>query len=82
MQSIISIKELEPSNEVTPRTYTWLDTKYVKVPSTIGKSKKEVSSLLNGFKIEYSGNGDTVIYQEPKGDTYIKEGSVVKIMLN
>lgn len=82
MQSIISIKELEPSNEVTPRTYTWLDTKYVKVPSTVGKSKKEVSSLLKGFKIEYSGNGDTVIYQEPKGDTYIKEGSVVKIMLN
>lgn len=82
MQSIISIKGLEPSSEVTPREYTWLDTKYVKAPSVIGKTKKEVSTLLKGFSVEYSGSGDTVIYQEPKGETYIKEGSTIKIMLN
>ena len=82
MQIIISIKGLEPSNEVTPREYTWLDTKYVKAPSVIGKTKKEVSTLLKGFNVEYSGSGDTVIYQEPKGDSYIKEGSTIKIMLN
>ncbi len=82
MESIISINELKPSSEVTPRTYTWLDTKYVKAPSVLGKTKKEVATLLKGFNIEYSGSGDNVIYQEPKGDTYIKEGSTIKIMLN
>ena len=82
MQSIISIKELKPSKDVTPRQYTWLDTKYVKAPNVLGKTKKDVSSILKGFSIEYSGTGDNVIYQEPKGDTYIKEGSTIKIMLN
>ncbi len=82
MKSIISINELKKSDDVTPRTYTWLDTKYVKLPSAIGKSKKEVQSILKGFKVEYSGTGDSVIYQEPLEDSYVKENSVVKVMLN
>ena len=82
MQSIISIRDLEPSSEVTPRTYTWLDTKYVACPSVVGMTKKEASSKLKGFKVEYSGSGDNVIYQEPEGGLYVKEGSTIKIMLN
>ncbi len=82
MESIISIKEIEPSADITPRTYTWLDTKYVKLSSVVGKSKKEAISTLKGFKLEFSGTGDTVIYQEPSADTYVKEGSTVKVMLN
>lgn len=82
MKNIISIKGLEPSKEVTPRTYTWLDTKYIKVPNVVGLSKKEASKTLKGFEVIYSGTGDNVMYQEPKGDTYVKENSVVKIMLN
>ena len=82
MKNIISIKGLEPSNEVTPRTYTWLDTKYVKVPDVVGLTKTDVAKKLKGFEIIYSGTGNTVIYQEPKSDTYIKENGSVKIMLN
>ena len=82
MQSIISIKDLKPSDEVTPRTYTWLDTKYVMCPSVVGLTKKEASKKLKGFKVEYSGSGDNVIYQEPQEGLYIKEGSTIKIMLN
>ncbi len=82
MKNIISIKGLEPSSDVTPRTYTWLDTKYVKVPDVVGLNKKELSKVLKGFEIVYSGTGDTVMYQEPKGGTYIKENSTIKIMLN
>ncbi len=81
MKNIISIKGLEPSKEVTPREYTWLDTKYVKAPNVLNMTKKEASSLLKGFKIEYSGNGDTIIYQDPKPDIYIKENATIKIML-
>lgn len=82
MQNIISIRGLKPSDEVTPREYTWLDTKYVKAPNVVGVNKKDLSKLLKGFKIEYSGNGDTVIYQEPDGGTYVKENSIIKVMLN
>lgn len=82
MKSIISIKDIAPSEEVTPREYTWLDTKYVKCPNVLGMTKKEVSTILKGFDVEYSGDGDTVIYQEPDADIYIKENSTIKIMLN
>jgi stage V sporulation protein D (sporulation-specific penicillin-binding protein) len=82
MKNIISIKGLEPSSEVTPRTYTWLDTKYIKLPNVVGLSKKEVSKVLKGFEVIYSGSGDNVMYQEPKEGTYIKENGTVKVMMN
>ena len=81
MKNIISIKNLQPAKEVTPREYTWLDTKYVKAPNVLNMTKKEASSILKGFKIEYSGNGDKIIYQDPKPDIYIKENSTIKVML-
>lgn len=82
MKSIISIKDLKPTKEVTPRTYTWLDIKYQKLPNVLGMSLKEVKNTLKGYKIEISGTGDKIIYQEPSPDTYIKENSTIKLMLN
>ena len=82
MKSIISIKDLKPSKEVTPRTYTWLDIKYQKLPNVLGMSLKEAKNTLKGYKIEISGTGDKIIYQEPSPDTYIKENSTIKLMLN
>ena len=82
MENIISIKNIKQSKDVTPREYTWLDIKYIKTPSVIGKTKKEASSLLKGFKVLYSGVGDTIIYQEPEDGTYIKENGTIKVMLN
>ena len=81
MKNIISIKDIKPSSEVTPREYTWLDTKYVKAPNVLNLTKKEASSLLKGFKVEYNGSGDTIIYQDPEPDIYIKENGTIKIML-
>lgn len=81
MKNIISIKGLKPSSEVTPREYTWLDTKYVKSPNVVGMSKKDAVKALKGFKIEYSGSGENVIYQEPEADIYIKENATIKVML-
>lgn len=82
MKNIISIKNLEPSSDVTPRTYTWLDIKYKKLPDVENKTLKEAKQILKGYKIEVSGTGDKIIYQEPKPNTYVKENSTVKLMLN
>ena len=82
MKNIISIKNLKPSKDVTPRTYTWLDIKYNKLPNVTNKTLKEAKSILKGYKIEISGEGDKIIYQEPQADTYVKEGSTIKLMLN
>ena len=37
---------------------------------------------LKGFKVEYSGNGNEVIYQRPEANRYVKENSTVVLMLN
>ena len=82
MKNIISIKDLKPSKDVTPRTYTWLDIKYNKLPNVTGLSLKEAKQALKGYQINVNGTGDKVIYQEPDSDTYVKENSTVKLLLN
>lgn len=76
--NILGIKE---STETIPKEYNWLDVKYKVLPSVEGMTKKEAQKELQGFKIEYSGNGDKVIYQTPEAGYYIEEGGVVKLML-
>ena len=45
-------------------------------------TKKEAIKALSGFTIEYSGQGDKVISTSPSAGARIKEGNIVKIMLN
>ena len=81
MLSAIDIFDIAPSKEVMPRKYTWLDTKYVILPNVVGMSLIDAKKTLKGFKIEYSGNGNTVLYQSPEADYYIPEGGEVMLML-
>ena len=64
-----------------PREYTWLDIKYLKLPNVVGMTKDEAKKALQGFKIEYSGAGDKVIYQTPNADFYAPEGETIKLLL-
>ena len=80
--SAIDILDLEPDTEGIPKEYTWLDTKYVTVPDVTNLSLEEAKKSLKGFNIEYSGNGEKVIYQTPTGGMYVKEGGTVVLMLN
>ncbi|MDD4795247.1 MAG: stage V sporulation protein D [Bacilli bacterium] len=82
MLSIIDYKEYKPVKNELLRTYTWLDTKYLYLENIEGKDIKEIKEFLKNFKIEYSGSGTKIISQSPKGGSYIKEGSTVKLMLN
>ena len=82
MLSAIDIFDFEPSKEVMPREYTWLDTKYVTLPNVVGKSLEEAKKILKGFKIEYSGDGNKVVHQSPSADYYVPEGGEVLLMLN
>ena len=81
LTSAIDILDIEPSKEGMPREYTWLDTKYIKLPNVIGSTKDEAKKILQGFKIEYSGTGDNVIYQSPSADYYVPEGETIKLLL-
>ena len=81
MLSAIDILEIEPSKEGMAKEYTWLDKKYSILPNVVGMSKEEATKTLKSFKIEYSGNGDTVIYMSPKEGYYVAEGETIMLML-
>ena len=81
LMSAIDILDIKPSLEGMPKEYNWYDTKYVIVPDVVNMDIKEAKKLLKGFKIEYSGHGNKVIYQSPKANYFIKAGSTVMLML-
>lgn len=82
LQTAIDVLSLSPTKEGMEKEYNWLDQKYVTLPEVTGKSLEEAKKILNGFKLEYSGEGDTVVYQSPSAGFYIKEGGVVKLFLH
>jgi len=82
MNSIINIKNIPQDNTgMIRQEYTWLDTKYIMLPNVVGLTLKEAQQTLKGFNIEYSGEGNEVIYQDPEPNQYIKETNTIKLML-
>lgn len=81
LETAISVLDIEPSSEGMEKEYNWLDTKYVKLPEVTGLTVEEAKKALKGFSIEYSGEGENIVYQSPNANTYIKEGGTVKLML-
>lgn len=82
LKNIISIKDLKEDKNGIPKEYRWDDIVYQTIPSIIGKNKKELRTILNGFKVEYVGDGDIVVDSSPKENTRVKQGSTIKILLN
>lgn len=79
--SYIEMNNVPKSKDTIPKTYNWLDTKYSILPNLIGKTIKEANNILKDYKIEYSGEGNKVIYQSPEPEYYVSDGSTVKLML-
>lgn len=79
--SAIDILNISPSKDGIPKEYTWLDQKYVVVPDVVGMNVDDAKKSLKGFKIEYSGTGDKVIYQSPNAEMYAKDGGTIILML-
>ena len=81
LETAISVLNIESSDEVMPREYNWNDIKYYKIPDVVGQTKEEAKKSLQGFQIEYSGEGEHVLYQSPSGNSYVKENGTVSLML-
>lgn len=82
MKAAIDIFDIKPSNDGMPKEYTYLDQKYVTIPSVINLSVEQAKKVLKDFHIIYSGNGNKVIYQSPKEGTYIKEKGTIELLLS
>ena len=81
LEAAIPVLGIESSTEGLSKEYNWMDTKYHQIPDVTGKSVEEAKDALKGFSIEYSGEGNTVMYQTPEPNSYVKEGGVVKLLL-
>lgn len=78
---IINLYDLKESTEGLPKEYLWYETKYLTIPDVRGLSLREAKQKLNGFKVEYSGSGETVVMQNPYPLKRVKEASSVKLLL-
>ena len=84
--SQVEIKKLaevtEAAEEEVLSAADRLEEKYKMVPDVTGLSVKEGSKLLRGFNIKYSGSGDNIYKQMPKGNSMTKENGTIMIYLN
>ena len=81
MEDAIVALDIEKQEGGTEKKYQWYDKKYYTVDNVIGLTKKEATSILKKFSIEYSGNGNTVISQSPSAGSRISEGSSIRLFL-
>ncbi|MBO4245961.1 MAG: stage V sporulation protein D [Bacilli bacterium] len=82
LQDIASILKMDKDISGMPKVYNWYESKYVILPDVTGLSKDEALKKLKGFSISYVGSGSSIINQNPVGNSYVLEGSNVKLMLN
>ena len=80
LSSIDALNIKERENEM-PKEYNYIDKSYYIVPDVTGKSPNEATKDLKPFKVEYSGNGDKVLYQSPSAGSEIVEGEIVRLLL-
>lgn len=81
LKSAIDIMNIEKPKGASEKNYNFNELKYVEVPDVVNMKVSDALKILKEFKVEFSGNGDTVTYQTPKSKTRILEGSIVKLML-
>ena len=77
----IDALKIEKPEGASEKKYQLWDKKYVDVPDLVGKNYDDIRFKLNGFVIEYTGSGNKIIYQSPKGGERVFEGSKIRILL-
>ena len=82
LTTAIDVLDIKPDLEGMTKTYQWYETEYIKLPDVTGMSKSEAKKILKDFKVEYSGNGEEVLYMSPMPNYYIKKGGTVKLLLS
>ncbi len=81
MIDIIDELKIPQADYTLEKTYNWYDTKYTVIPDVIGLEIKEGKKQLKNLTIEYSGTGQFIKSISPSVGTYVKENSVVRVLL-
>ncbi len=78
---IIDSLKIEKQMGELEKDLEWYDKEIIEVPNVIGKTIKEAKTLLQDFKIEYSGTGTIIKEQSPSPNEKIEKGSTIKLLL-
>lgn len=72
--------EVEPrKDQIEKVKKNWDDPVMIEVPDLVGLSKQEIREIFANFKIDASGEGNTVVKQTPQGGIRLKEGSTIRL---
>ncbi len=77
----IDALDIEKATGGSEKLYNYLDRKYVTVPDVVDKTLLEANVDLKQFKVEYTGTGDTIIFQSPQAGERIYEGETIRLLL-
>ena len=81
-KDLMKIMDIKEDKKGIEKTYNWNDIKYIRVPDVTGMTKDEALKALKDFKVEFSGNGNSVIFQSPTKDNLAEANSIIKVLLN
>ncbi len=81
LTDIISILDIEKSENVKDKEYQWIDVKYFVVPNVVGMEKKDAIKELKNFVVTYTGSGNIVKEQSPSAGERKAYGSKIRILL-
>ena len=82
MLSAIDVLDIEKRENELEREYLYTDKQYAIVPNVIGMNVKDAIKNLKKFKVEYSGEGNTITYQSPNAGESIYEGETIRLLLS
>ena len=71
---------VERREEQIDKSYIWGDVRYVEVPNYIGMKRSEVDQYTT-YRIEFVGEGNVVIRQQPTTGAKIAEDGVIRLFL-
>lgn len=80
VDAIVALKIEKPSGGIE-KEYQWYEQEYLKLEDVVGMKIEEAKKVLKDFTIEYTGNGNKVIFMSPTAGTSIMKGSTIRIML-
>ena len=81
LEGAIDVLNIEKRDNEIEREFNFLDKQYIEVPNVVGMAVDEAIKLLKQFKVEYSGQGESVVYQSPSSGEKIYEGETIRLLL-
>lgn len=81
LEDAINALNIKKRKDAAEKNYQFWEKKYVEVPDLLGKKYNNIKYNLGSFEVQYSGSGNTIIYQSPKAGERVLEGSKIRILL-